>query len=248
MLPRALRNRFPVGKANVQPVVRLVADTTAHAVACGEALMCAADAALCQHLLVGWPGSSSRGLPPQGCPSITRALFLICYQLPYHQWVAQTGSVANAVTDTRAQFPKATEDYFYGSAEVFYGGIHLSWLSIVKSGSCCLAFFHSHIWSSFHLIPKVSKIDQTTHTCGAVSFFSSDYKEKLIEWLIWKCLHWICAVLPRKWILPSVCDNHKKCHALYRQTSLYATLKYINRSADGIFLAVSFWELGLLSW
>ena len=34
--------------------------------------------------------------------------------------------MANAVTDTGGQFAKATEDYFYGSAEVFYGGINLS--------------------------------------------------------------------------------------------------------------------------
>lgn len=57
MLPEALQNRFPV--------VRLVA--------WGEALMCAADAALGQHVLVVWPGCGICGLPHQDCPSITRA-------------------------------------------------------------------------------------------------------------------------------------------------------------------------------
>lgn len=34
--------------------------------------------------------------------------------------------MANAVTGTGARFEKAAEDSFYGSAEVIYGGIHLS--------------------------------------------------------------------------------------------------------------------------
>lgn len=34
--------------------------------------------------------------------------------------------MANAVPSTGAQLGKAAENCFYGSAEVFYGGIHLS--------------------------------------------------------------------------------------------------------------------------
>lgn len=71
------------------------------------------------------PGSGRCAFPLQVCPSIARALFLTSQQLLYHNWFGQ-GMMANAVTGTGAQVGKAAEDYFNGSAEAFYGGIHLS--------------------------------------------------------------------------------------------------------------------------
>lgn len=115
-----------MGKANPEPVVRLVADTAAHAVACREALRCAADAALLPARASGLVRSRSCSSPPQDCPSVTRAFPSSVSSCPRHDWLVWTGTIAKAITDTQAQFAKATEDYLYESAEIFHGGIRLS--------------------------------------------------------------------------------------------------------------------------
>lgn len=113
MLSWALQNRFPV-----QPVVRLVADKTAHGVASGEALACAPGAtglARIWQMCLSSPGLPFHSKGP--CPHLPAAA------VSQLNW---TRMMANAVTGSGAQVGKAAEDCFYGSTEVFYGGIHLS--------------------------------------------------------------------------------------------------------------------------